>query len=159
MSQSHHNLNSHCSSFNSFTVPELYHHTACSTSPSLASQTFQRRSLQYPAPFPSACWILNAPCSCHQGESDDWSIQLKCWQVIFRAQVGNRYMQKPTEKPLKGCKLHINFMHGNWSNVTCGRHVETNGAFQRRLFTGRISNLPSSMRQCAEDCLQANEYM
>ena len=26
----------------------------------------------------------------HQGESDDWSIQSKRWQVIFQAQVGNR---------------------------------------------------------------------
>ena len=32
-------------------------------------------------------WILNAPYRRHQGESDDWSIQLKCWQDIFRAQV------------------------------------------------------------------------
>ena len=25
----------------------------------------------------------------HNGQCDDWSIQSKCWQVIFRAQVGN----------------------------------------------------------------------
>ena len=35
-------------------------------------------------------------------DDDNWSIQLKRWQVILRAQVGNiTFMQKPTEKPLK----------------------------------------------------------
>ena len=51
---------------------------------------------------------LRAFCSIpHQGNDDGWSIQLKCHQVIFWAQVGNittfnpSFMQQPTEKPLK----------------------------------------------------------